>query len=67
LESWLKRDPIAQCAARLQSSAHLQQADLDAIRLEVQKKIDAAYEAAAAAPWPAVRDLGPETLAPSRA
>lgn len=67
LESWLKRDPIAQCAARLKSSAHLQQADLDAIHLEIQQKIDAAYEAAAAAPWPAVRDLGPETLAPSRA
>jgi acetoin:2,6-dichlorophenolindophenol oxidoreductase subunit alpha len=67
LESWLKRDPLVQCEARLKSSLHLQQADLDAIRLEVERSIDAACEAAAAAPWPEVRDLGPETLSPSGA
>lgn len=61
LESWLQRDPILLCAKRLQS-AGLQPTDLDAIRVEIEKTIDAASEAAAAAPWPAVRDLGPETL-----
>ena len=67
LESWLKRDPIAQCEAQLKSLAHVPQADLDAIRLQVGRTIDAACEAAAAAAWPEVRDLGPETLSPSGA
>jgi pyruvate dehydrogenase E1 component alpha subunit len=62
LESWLKRDPIVQCGELLKSLAHMQQADLDAIRLEVTRTIDVACEAAAAAAWPEVRDLGPETL-----
>lgn len=67
LESWLKRDPIVQCEEQLRSLAHVQQADLDAMRLEVERIIDAACEAAAAAPWPEVRDLGPETLSPGGA
>lgn len=67
LEAWLKRDPIVQCEARLKAAANLQQADLDALRLETERRINAAYEAAAAAPWPEVRDLGPETLSSSRA
>jgi acetoin:2,6-dichlorophenolindophenol oxidoreductase subunit alpha len=67
LESWLRRDPIVQCEARLRSLGHVQQTDLDAIRLEVGQAIDAACEAAAAASWPEVRDLGPETLSPGGA
>jgi len=62
LEAWLQRDPIVRCEAHLKSSLHLPQAELDALRLEVEREIAAACEAAVAAPWPAVRDLGPETL-----
>lgn len=62
LDYWLERDPIVKCAARLKSSAGMQQDELDALRREVEQEIDAACDAAAAAPWPEVRDLGPESL-----
>lgn len=62
LESWLQRDPITRCEALLKSTARLEQAKLDEIRREIEQTIDAACDAAATAPWPALRDLGPETL-----
>lgn len=64
LESWMKKDPIPRCEALLKSSANLSPADLDAMRLNIEKEIEGAFDCAAAAPWPEVRDLGPETLAP---
>jgi TPP-dependent pyruvate/acetoin dehydrogenase alpha subunit len=67
LDYWLERDPLTQCEARLQSGFAVQQDEFDALRSEVQQEIDAACDAAAEAPWPEVRDLGPESLVEVRA
>ncbi len=64
LESWMKKDPIARCETLLQASAQLSQEDFDTIRTEVDESIQSSFDRAVAAPWPEVRELGPETLSP---
>jgi pyruvate dehydrogenase E1 component alpha subunit len=61
LEAWLAKDPITRCEAALKA-AHLADADLEALRREVNHKLEAALERAATAPWPKVRDLRHEAL-----
>lgn len=61
LQSWLARDPITRCEAAL-AAAHFSAADLEAIRREIGRRLDDAFQKAAAAPWPAVRDLSREAL-----
>lgn len=62
LEFWLEKDPIAHCEAMLKSRPEVNQVALDAIKHATEKRIEGAFDRAAAAPWPEVRDLGPETL-----
>jgi len=64
LESWLAKDPIVRCEAALKA-VHFSTADLETIRREVIQKLDDAFEKAAAAPWPEVRDLSSEALSGS--
>ncbi|MGH8226342.1 MAG: thiamine pyrophosphate-dependent dehydrogenase E1 component subunit alpha [Steroidobacteraceae bacterium] len=61
LESWLARDPIMRCEAAL-AAAHFSAADLETVRREIGERLDDAFQKAAAAPWPAVRDLSGEAL-----
>ncbi len=57
LESWLKRDPIARCEAVLKTLDGFDASGIERIKLSVENLIDEAFESAASAPWPEVRDL----------
>lgn len=65
LERWLKRDPIAVQVARLEALGEL--GDLDALRRQVGARVDAATEAALAAPEPELAAMFANVLAPSPA
>lgn len=62
LEKWMRRDPLGLCEALLRSQHDVGQGTLDSMRSDAAAEMDAAYARAAAAPWPAVRDLSAETL-----
>ena len=53
VEAWKALDPIASFAARLTDEA-IDRERLDAVISDVRAEVDAAYAAAAQAPWPAV-------------
>lgn len=65
LERWLARDPIAVQVARLEASGQI--GDLDALRRQVGGRVDAATEAALAAPEPELATMFANVLAPGPA
>lgn len=57
VEEWRARDPIARHAVRLTEAGVANQAELDAIRAEVQREVDAALAWAEATPYPDPSEL----------
>lgn len=65
LERWLERDPIAVQVAHLEALGEI--GDLDALRRQVTARVDAATEAALAAPEPELAAMFANVLAPGPA
>lgn len=65
LDFWLELDPIKQFKDRLVKENVLNETEISSIAERVQNEIDTAADTAARAPWPAERDLTPETYAGS--
>lgn len=63
LDGWLERDPIAVQVAHLEALGEI--GDLDALRRQVTARVDAATEAALAAPEPGLAAMFVNVLAPS--
>lgn len=57
LEAWAKRDPIELCRQALLEGGHLTAQADEALRSEIQKQVDAAFEAAFKAEDPGMEDL----------
>ena len=62
LESWMQKDPIARCQRLLREDYAAMASELEAVRLRTRDAIERAFDEAAAAPWPEVRDLLHETV-----
>ncbi len=57
IDSWKKLDPISTLAGRLQDCGSLTEADLRRWEAEIAAEVEAAVQAAEAAPWEPVADL----------
>jgi len=62
LEAWLARDPLKKCEEQLSSSGRWSDKRLSAARRAVRDRVAAAFDAAAAAPFPGDVDLADATL-----
>lgn len=64
LETWVAKDPIPRCERLLREEYAISDAHLSRVREGTKAATEKAYEIAANAPWPIVRDLSDETLKP---
>ncbi len=63
VEAWEDRDPILRFEARVREADLLAEGDLEAVRAEVAREVDAAREAAEASPLPEPEDAVAEVCA----
>ena len=62
-EAWFARDPIERFAVQLLDRGDVSQADLDAIKADVDRQITAGVENAKRAPQPTLADLTTDVFA----
>jgi pyruvate dehydrogenase E1 component alpha subunit len=63
LDAWLAKDPIPRCETELRAEG-VSSSEFDLLRKQLEAKVDSAFDRAANALWPEVRDLYEETLVP---
>jgi len=61
LEAWLARDPLPRCEALLREQYQVSSEHIKSAYERAHQLVEKACAEAEAAPWPAIRDLGPET------